>query len=254
VGSVTIWSPFEANDFSNMLNDMYEHQSKGTVPYSADRYKMSYVSMHFENKYDKKGIWGVQVRALDSIQRTEALKGKSQIFLNAIQRRLESSDFGIPEEVLRDAFPDAPSELDNSLSKMMKEAKTNNQMWQLYYNKPWPDIFEEGKTRPVFNALLDKKGADNKYLKEILVGLTVPKPWGNQILTSNIDVKMLLHDWSKDPVIMAKNPVERTIIRARIESAQRWALAELTKSPELVRHIMQVFVSDAGLFELFDIH
>lgn len=100
-------------------------------------------------------------------------------------------------------------------------------MSHLYYNRPWDDLVKSDLGKRF--AALDPYFRKNFY-----------------DLEQNRELKMLIHDWSKDPLLFQKPK-----LLAHIKKEQLKALARLDSGEESPVTIIVDFLKHSGLYGIF---
>jgi len=184
--------------------------AQGQSPIIGDKLKMAWVGFRGSDKYDQPGLWGLEVRGIPSNSDPTTI----QHFLDAIQYDMNQEDYGISQD---------------RMSRWIKKYDVKWNVPQMiaatWYNRSWEVLFK--------NAPAEIRSRINVFRKWRLP----------QRYQDNDEVKMLLFDWSRDPLFFDKpDQIER------IQRAQVQAWKQLMKNPQNRYAILKNFLLESGLY------
>ncbi len=174
-----------------------------------DEYKQAWVGFRGSDTYDQPGLYGLEYRAIlgdvDEIIYRERL--------NDIQRAMVRREYGLDK---------------SRIKTWLGERSAPEAVGKSWYNRPWEELLQ--------SASSEVKG----QLKPRLVKVLASK----KNTTAHVEIKMLVHDWSDDPLVFGDVALEK-----KITGAQARALARLNPSLENLSIVMHDFLIDSGLYE-----
>ena len=196
--------------------------SKGQEPKIGARYKMGWVGMRGTDTYDKPGLWGLEVRSISSGTDPEVARG----FLNGVQQSMNTSAYGVSREQMgRWLEGVSEHQIDDRIARAWYGQSVNP------YAKS-ADVFFERASIAVQAKL--GQGAPFLAAKDKIL----------DAMTGRKEVKMLLFDWSTDPLVF-ENPA----LAEKIASEQLRAIDRILNTPEPnVNDIVSDFLVDSGLY------
>jgi len=136
---------------------------------AATNFKIAYVGVRGRGKYSDGSLWGLEVRSIGK----NTAPATARAFLDALQARMVSRDYGLPRE-----------RIERWLDRRPDPYWVPNDLGALVALRDWPDMVSRLP----------------KHLEQF-------KPWLKNIETESAllkqhqEIKMLIHDWSKDPLV-----------------------------------------------------
>lgn len=236
----------EGNAYGSLFSDLaLLQQNPKHPPKIGDRYKGGFFGVHFEDKYDEKGVWGGEVRVLSQQRQND------YNLLNAIQARLASNDYLVPLERLR-AWAGLPVTSRERflfffpVSDQSRRAK-EKQRWEekfngSYYNLPYDTLAKQAPR--AIQAILSKETAGGKTLLNYLIEKSTSqrRPIHSERF---VEMKMLIHDWATDPLYF-----DQPEKLAKIEAIQLRELEKLKQDPQQEPYYRVVqFLQETGIAE-----
>ena len=184
-----------------------------------DDFKMSWIGMHGLDKYDQPGLWGLQVRSLP--EGGDPVMAKK--LLDGLQERM-TGDYGVSGELMGLWFEHnrRPSQVANAIG-------------ELWYNRPWEEML---------NSIPDelKRIVDDDLINKL-----------QQAYPRHYEVKMLLHNWSNDPLLFNNPSLKRKIIEQQVKALKQFQGLPFNESwhiHSLMRETVAGFVEQSGLYDL----
>jgi hypothetical protein len=203
------------------ITSTFEEVARGKKPKVGDEFKIGAVGIHFQDKYDAPGLWGMQVRRISRNADPEMASG----FLDAIQYGMTKGEYGLSSAQIEKWW-------DRSVPGPKKVAAA-------WYNQGLPTLFD--KLPGNLKALMDAREA--LKARQLFFSL----------VRDHLELKMLLFDWRQDPVVFL-DPALATQVAAHQEKAVirlidlDASLSEIA-SRDAVNAIMRDFLVDSGLYE-----
>ncbi|MEK6705391.1 MAG: hypothetical protein AABZ06_06340 [Bdellovibrionota bacterium] len=189
---------------------------RGVILNKHDGYvKIAWVGMRGHDTYDSPNLWGTEFRSIS--RRSDPALVKN--VLNALQYAMVRNEFGVPKEQMEAWIKSRSTGSITDVPRLLGDA---------WYNKDWVQLWDKTPNHPelAFNKL--KKSGEN-----------------------HTELKMLIHDWSKDPLFF-NDPV----IQKMIAIEQNRALTRLNETdPKItdldthINTIMRDFLLDSGIYE-----
>lgn len=177
-----------------------------------DSFKMAWVGFRGSDKYDTPGLYGLEYRAISDYSNETEFRE----MLGAIQGAMLSNDFGIPQETMRRWLAERTG----------AETDAPEAVAKLWYGRSWPELFAQAST-PV--------------RRELGWWTRTKLRWNPG--SAHIELKMLVHDWSDDPLVF-----DDEAFKARLIGEQKRALARIRRG-ESINRVMGDFLMDSGLYE-----
>ena len=257
-GGVTHFGPVTAKDLSRMLVDWRTVIRRKTNEFKT-KYKIGYAGARSPGFYDDPDVWGEEVRfltrrmnsknaraLLDSVQHqmdTQAyLATRDQIKAWQSFTREESAATGTLTDKLRNwAAKKLEREKYPHLNPNDRLQETLTGKWQedlvysSHYQKPWGDIYQQlpGRIKDEFTWLIKRPGKDSKDIGA----------WLQERYRGQEEVKMLFHDWSKDPLFFNRPEKVTTIMNRQVH-----ALRRVTRGEGTLNEIVREFLLSSGLY------
>jgi hypothetical protein len=204
-GTTTIWG----------VTTYFEHLARGVDRRPGDSYKMAWVGMRGSDKYDRPGLWGIEVRSVGSKSDT-ALYRK---FLDSLQFAMNMQEYGVKKD---------------RMSKWLELGVRRNEsapaaVEGIWYNKPWEALFKQAPLPVRLKLLWSQKQKKSTF-----------QAFGNE----HDEVKMLFFDWSHDPLFFDNPKALKEIV-----SAQKAAVSEILAGKTKINEVMKTFLRDSGLYK-----
>lgn len=217
-GTVTYFDFMHASDLG-VMNEHFDALSHGRSSpiYDHSQLKMAAVGFRTGELYGNRRMFGLEVRTLSADP-----DGHNDELVDAVQRGVIGGDFGLPRSTLEDLHTAAVGSARNPRAIIQAE---NHALAGLHYNR---DISEMVAHAPEGVQIDDGARQQLQQHAEQYLGL-----------------KMLVHDWSRDPALAGNASAA-----ARVRTAQNTGLRALAsgRSPDEVVH---GFVQSSGLVDVF---
>jgi|CXWL01.1.fsa_nt_gi hypothetical protein len=181
-----------------------------------DTFKIAWVGFRGSDKYDQPGLYGFEYRAISA----GANETDYRDILDRIQQSMLRDDYGIAKDRIR---------------QWLAGRTASNAVTDAWYNQDWSVLVRNAK--PEAKEALGLTGIFNRILWE--VGIKKTFGWDQD---SHTELKMLMHDWSKDPLTFQDEAFQR-----KIADQQLRALARYRKG-ESVNALISDFLLDSGLY------
>jgi hypothetical protein len=184
----------------------------------------NYVGVRGENFYDQPGLWGLEQRALHG----RLSDGEAAVLADALERAGNSENFGFP---------------DNRIARWIDVINRHSELplgeRQLLGEASWlyPDY-----ARPVSTAHLTPK--ERELWGQLVEKSNVLKRSGRPRIDTNNLTKLIMHNWSWDP-IWATAGADQI---ARIQHARYIAMRKLMRE-EPIQEVTREFLLDTGLLK-----
>ncbi|NBX92497.1 MAG: hypothetical protein EB078_04040 [Proteobacteria bacterium] len=175
-----------------------------------DQAKMAWVGFRGHDKFDKPDLMGMEIR---SIAPHSDLKVYER-FLNTIQKSWMQQKTGISQTALKHWLD-------------LYEGDYSKALTENWYQKSWYEVIRQSPS-------------------EVRKELGVKRLWN---LSFNRDekhqeLKMLFHNWAKDPLFFESPEQQKQIIASQIKAIQT-----LKKNPESITETVSVFLKKSGIYE-----
>ncbi len=200
---------FSAEDLHGVTNYFLD-VAHGENPAISDQYKMGWVGMRGSDKYDQPGLWGLEYRAIHR----ESRMATHRPVLNGLQFTMAQPELGFSADRFEAWFNGASRE---------NPAERVSSAW---YNQSWYDLFLEPRT-PEARKALQKIGGDEFQALAEHAG----------------ELKMLLFDWSKDPLFFDQPAKLKSIAKLQARGLVRLSRGEAPSS------VMRDFLLDSGIYQ-----
>lgn len=221
-----IFFDFLKRDVLQGVTKYFADISKGKNPKIGDDYKMGWVGMRGSDKYDEPGLWGLEYRAISE----ESDEKNVKVILDGVQAKMINQDFGITEARMEKWL--------KQVAKNPSLKRVPEKIADLLYQKDWFDLAELASPK------VKDELRSNGLLSNLFTRLNLRKS-----SIYNKQLKMLVHDWSKDPLFFDKPGKIRKIEEAQVAALRR--IREEVKvhkyNDPVLAGIMQDFFEDSGL-------
>ncbi|MGE4107527.1 MAG: hypothetical protein AB7F66_09970 [Bacteriovoracia bacterium] len=230
-GDPNFYQSLERADLSTLVRDFFE---KAGQPNGAITEKRAQVGIRWGNRfYDEPGLWGIEYRAVP----TNADPKRMAEILDGIHGSMKDPAFGLPEPTIETWLRNQPGWDANPLLA--------------------PQMVEFAVSESHFNhrgiALVDLAKSSPPKIRDL--AQTVTHEWARKLAAGGTDmakthpeVRMLLFDWSKDPLVASVPGLAQ-----KIEERQLYALRKLSRNTtqngaDVVNTVRQ-FLVDSELYE-----
>lgn len=209
-GDIIFFDNLDTKKLTRVFSHFEKTRKFGVQPRLGSETKMAYIGFRGADTYDNPSLIGFEVRAISQASNPEYIKQ----FLNSVQWTLQRENFGISGEDLKHwiAANKHSAEIDMS---------------HLYYNKPWEELSDTELGRKFQEV--------DPYLRKYFFDLE-----------QNRELKMLIHDWSKDPLLFTKPKLIEHIKKEQLK-----ALQKLNSGEESPWTIVRDFLKHSGLYGIF---
>ncbi|NBW98832.1 hypothetical protein EBR03_04600 [bacterium] len=208
---VYIFGSLKPQNLVKMAQYLVEKGKTGAASQLKDELKMAWVGFRGDDKFDAPGLMGMEFRSINASTDLEVF-GR---FLNTVQKSWIQQNLGIKASEIETWFQ-------QNYQGNLEKALTAN-----WYQKDWKDVIQQTPR--------DLKQSIGWW------GLrSLSKRMGN----TNQEVKMIFHDWSKDPLFFQSPDKQNQIRQAQLEAIQ-----SLKTNQTSIQSIMQTFLNDSGLYE-----
>jgi hypothetical protein len=211
---ITFFDSVPAHNLSGVTSYFLQF-GKGHAPPIGAQYKLGWVGMRGTDTYDKPGLWGLEMRSISSGTDPEAARG----FLNGVQQSMNSGNYGIPREQIGRWLAD------------VHESRIASRIANVWYGQSVNTLFQ--RATPPIQAKFGEGAAALAAREKILDAMTGRK-----------EVKMVLFDWSSDPLVFENPALAEKIIAEQLRAIDRI----LTTPEPNVNDIISDFLVDSGLY------
>lgn len=170
-----------------------------------DAYKIAYVGFWGSDKYDEPGLYGFEYRAIS--RHFEPIQLRE--FLDQIQRGMLTQDYGIAPETFR-----------RWMARYARDgADAAETMGKTLHTRGWEELL--ASAAPEVRAVVPQ-------------GMKAPKDHA---------IRMLVNNWSDDPLIFENEPLKRRIVAAQVAGLKK------LKEGGNPTAVVADFLVDSGLYE-----
>ncbi len=210
-GDIIFWDTLSSNNLDWVYKHLEKTRKTGKQPHLGSAAKMAYVGFRGADTYDDPSLFGFEVRGISRFANEEFTKK----YLNTLQWAMAQENYGIPKE---------------SMEKWIKQNNENPQFkfGSTWYNQPWEELKTNGFAHR-FEEIIDPFLRKNFYNLE-----------------ENRELKMLLHDWSNDPLLFQNKKLIDQIREKQIQ-----ALSRLNAGRDSQQKIVSDFLIQSGLYGIF---
>jgi hypothetical protein len=207
---VLFWDNLSTERLEKVFDHLETSRLTGRQPELNSQAKMAYVGFRGADTYDNPELFGFEVRGISHNSNPEYIRN----FLNTIQWAMTQDHFGVPKE---------------SMKKWMELQKgaVGESLVSTWYNQSW----EKLKNNGIGHRFEEIDPYFRKHIYD---------------LEQNRELKMILHDWSNDPLIFDKPKLIE-----RIRKEQLKALATLNNGMTSQQKAMRDFLIHSGLYGIF---
>jgi hypothetical protein len=186
------------------IQEYFQKAAKGKAPDVEHDFKLAWVAFRGSDTYDAEGLWGLEFRAITE-EDNPAVVGT---VLDALQYSMIERDYGISPTRLKD----------------WKKSHESLAIEELWYDQEYGHL----------------KKAASPQVKEALRNVRMDKI--GSLTKKNAAVKMLIHDWSKDPIFFG-----RPDHAEKVSEAQAKALKQILSNPKDSEKALRQFVLESDL-------
>jgi len=210
-GAVVFWD----NLSSEKLNTVYRHfettRELGRQRPLGMAAKMAFVGFRGADTYDDPSLMGFEVRGISRHSNPEYVKK----YLNTIQWALTQDQFGVSKEDMKTWLERQDKSKDLDLGAT-------------WYNQPWEKLQTNGFGHR-FEETIDP------YLRKHIYNLE-----------ENRELKMLIHNWSNDPLLFNKPKLLRHIRKKQEEALKKLDIGYISQ-----QQIVSEFLIQSGIYGIF---
>ncbi len=208
--NVIFWDTLTPDKLKSVYDFFEFTRNVGHQPPFQSRAKMAYVGFRGADTYDSSDLIGFEVRGISHLSNPEDIKK----YLNTLQWTLQQEHYGISKA---------------EMEKWIETHRTHTAIdtTPLYYNQPWENLKSNG-----FGHRFEEI---DPYMRNHFFDLE-----------KNRELKMLIHDWSKDPLLFQKPKLLK-----RIRDEQIKAISDLNSGTFSIRQVMEQFLIRSGIYGIF---
>jgi len=210
-GTITFWDNLSTERLNHVYNHLEASRALGHQPHLGTAAKMAFVGFRGGDTYDDPSLMGFEVRGISKHSNSDYIKK----YLNTIQWALTQDQFGVSKEQIEDWISR------QSTTKPLDLGAT-------WYNQPWEQLKTNGFAHR-FEEIVEP------YLRKHFYDLE-----------QNRELKMIIHDWSQDPLLFRNEKLLRHIRRKQIE-----ALEKLNAGTISQQRIVSEFLITSGIYGIF---
>jgi hypothetical protein len=176
-----------------------------------DQLKMAWVGFRGADKFDQPGLMGMEFRSISASANLEVY----ELFLDTVQKAWLQQKMGISQEKIK-------SWLEEHYQGNYKKALKDN-----WYQKTWPEVISKAPSE-----LRSELGFFNR------------QRFSARNDSEHTELKMLFHDWSKDPLFFEDLRRQESIRKAQVK-----AVKELKEKDADIQIVMVDFLTESGIYE-----
>jgi len=217
---LTIFGAMEAEDLPELAsyfeNSWKYREGRPASQKIEDRFKIAYVGIHGEGKYDRYVLWGLQVRVIRAKSKQRVMKP----LLDNLQRCLQEHHCW--ERVER-------------VDRWLEHFGLTKRSWKpflerIHYNRDWDSLLRDARPE-----LSDHVRWARGWLARQSQDTTQRR--------GNLEVKMLFHDWELDPLYF-----DQPELLAKIRVEQDKALKAI-RARKSIPKTVATFLKETGIYE-----
>jgi len=207
---VLFWDNLSTERLSKVFNHLEISRLTGRQPHLNSQAKMAYVGFRGSDTYDNPELFGFEVRGISEHATPETIKQ----YLDTLQWAMTQDHFGVTKD---------------EMEKWMELQKEpiGSSLVSTWYNQPWEKLRTNGHGHR-FEEL-------DPYLRKYVFDLE-----------QNRELKMLLHDWSNDPLLFNKPKLINHIRKEQLK-----ALETLNSGVASPQRTIRDFLIHSGLYGIF---
>ncbi len=176
-----------------------------------DQLKMAWVGFRGADKFDEPNLMGMEFRSISASANLEVYER----FLDTVQKAWLQQKMGISQERIK-------SWLEEKYQGNYKKALKDN-----WYQKTWPEVISK---------------APSELRSEL--GFFKRQRFSARNDSEHTELKMLFHDWSKDPLFFEDLRHQESIRKAQVK-----AVKELKEKDADIQTVMVDFLTESGIYE-----
>ena len=219
-GTTVIYFDHLRRDILSGVETHLEAAKAGNARPVKDDYKFAWVGFRWEDTYDKPGLWGFEYRAIGGDEKPERMKA----VLDTIQYAMVNEDYGISSSAFTSWHR---SHSDTPIASLWYDAQRSTGA-----------VGDSPHTLSVSDSIEQAPTHLRSAIRSLGTGKLV------DLIRENEALKMLIFDWSNDPLFY-KSP--RAL--EAIEEAQKAALTSLRGQNITSEDVMIEFVRTSGIQE-----
>lgn len=210
-GNVVFWDNLTPEKLNNVFDHLEKSRTLGRQPPLGTVAKMAFVGFRGADTYDDPSLVGFEIRGISQGSNPDYIRK----YLNTLQWALTQDHFGV-----------TPTEMKEWMDSQPKSEQLD--MGSTWYNQPW--------------EVLKTNGVGHRF--EELIEPYFRKHFFN--LEENRELKMLLHNWSNDPLLFNKPKLLKHIRRKQEEALER-----LNEGKTSHQRIVSDFLIQSGIYGIF---
>jgi hypothetical protein len=217
-GSVTYFDFLHGKGVASLNNHLHSMAAKGSSSLGQSDLKMGAVGFRTGELYGDKGKFGFEVRTL---HKKDGNRGK---FVDAVQKGILTGHYGLRRSVMQKWHKANVPKASNDNAYVQKQSSV---LGALHYSRPIAQLLDGAPT--------SRHGMLTTKVKQQL----------SEHAETHYGLKMLVHDWSKDPALMGNAKAQSKVL-----TAQKAGLDALARGEKPGR-IIASFADRSGLYEAF---
>ncbi len=196
--------------------DYFVQYAEGNVIDIGDSLKPAFVGFRGHDTYDQPGLFGFEVRDIDTRYDIE----ENKKLLDSLQHSLVTEEYGVP-----------PERIQTWLQRFHSGSSAQRALETSWYNQPLKALIENA--RPEIKTVLAQ----------------IPSQRLEAYIRDNQSIKMLLYDWSQDPLLFDQPGLLERIRREQLDTLiQVFHSRTSSSSPSY----MGDFLEESGIYEIFN--
>ena len=217
---------------SNVTQYFHDIGSRRVNSPIGDNYKIGWVGFRGSDKYDEPGLYGLEYRSISAYVN----ETNYQENLDRIQQSMMKDDYGIPKERIR-----------RWLAQKKNKDAVSSAVASVWYNQDWADVL--AGAAPEVKKALDPDSS--KLIEKMSFGIYgalrrgwIKSPLAKRLTNENnrTELKMLVHDWSNDPLVFEDETFQKRIIAHQVRALARF------QEGETINVLVSDFLVDSGLY------
>ena len=208
-GIITEFGGITPSDIEGVIN-YFDHFYYGGDIKIGDEFKMGWVGFRGSDTYDELNLYGLEYRAIPK----NADQAKTEKMLNAVQAAMTSESYGVPLPQMK-----------RWLELYRPGRSSGGAISETFYNQPLKNLLKSlnPEIKNAFGLVgrLKIKGA----------------------VEQNQAVKMLLFDWSKDPLLFENPALQQKVFQAQLSAVRDFG------GGARANQVLRSFLLDSGLYD-----
>ena len=204
---ITFWDTLSPAKLNQVLNHLEATRTTGRQPPLMSETKMAFIGFRGADTYDDPSLIGFEIRSISRTANADTTKN----FLNTLQWSLNQENYGVSQDKMTQWIDQNP---------ILNFGNT-------YYNQSW-DSLKGSEASQRFEEI-------DPYLRRLFYDLE-----------KNRELKMLIYDWSNDPLLFDKPKLLKQIHEEQLKAIER-----LKSGTEPQQLIMSQFLVRSGLYGIF---